>query len=115
MASLFAEAEDEEEQEAGEHASAGSAAEAVQGHVQVIAAMQQVQASQAGYSADPALQAHRPKLRDKRCEGMPCATMFRPIVLLTASSLAPAVFKTIHRVVHLAIIMAIAASPLCCW
>ena len=89
MDSLFAEGEEEEELEAGEQALAGSAAEAVQGHVQVIVAMQRVQASQAGYTADPALQGHRPKLRDNRW-GSTCA---------------------LH---HLASIMAAAALPLCC-
>ena len=44
-----------------------SSAEAVQAHVQGIAALQRVQASQEGYNADPAVQAHRPKLRDNRC------------------------------------------------
>ena len=44
-----------------------SSAEAVQAHVQGIAALQRVQASQEGYTSDPAVQAHRPKLRDNRC------------------------------------------------
>lgn len=70
MVSLFlchvTEQDDSFDEEAGDGLKSSAAVQAVQEHVHGIAALQRVQASQAGYSADPALQAHRPKLRDHR-------------------------------------------------
>lgn len=55
--------EQEGEDDSRQGAAGGSSS---QEHVRTIAALQRVQASQANYSNDPALDISRPKLRDNR-------------------------------------------------
>jgi len=62
----------QEGQEADDRGNNGASSS--QEHVRTIAALQRVQASQANFSNDPALDISRPKLRDNRQASIPPCT-----------------------------------------
>ena len=62
----------QEAQEADDRGNNGASSS--QEHVRTIAALQRVQASQANFSNDPALDISRPKLRDNRQVSIPACT-----------------------------------------